>query len=42
MDSRVWGFLDLTKVMGKVAQIYFSYDSATGTIRWERTGIKFS
>ncbi len=39
MDSRVWGFLDLTNVMGKVAKIYFSYDSVSGTIRWARMGI---
>jgi signal peptidase I len=38
MDSRYWGLLDVRKIQGKVAHIYFSWDSGAGAIRWARIG----
>ncbi len=35
-DSRVWGFVPWTHVMGKAVFIWFSRDKDDGRIRWER------
>lgn len=37
-DSRVWGFLDQQKVVGKARRILWSWDPATRRVRWERIG----
>jgi signal peptidase I len=36
-DSRKWGLVDRAKIVGKVVQVYFSWDPA-GPIRWPRIG----
>lgn len=36
MDSRIWGFLEESKVKGKAFLIYFSWDSKHKTVRWNR------
>lgn len=38
LDSRFWGFLDRSKVKGKVRTIYWSWDSTTNRVRWQRIG----
>lgn len=35
-DSRYWGFLPESHVIGKAAFIWFSYDKSKGKIRWKR------
>jgi signal peptidase I len=37
-DSRYWGFVDLSKVKGKVTKIYWSWDSKNFQVRWDRIG----
>ncbi|MHB8138382.1 MAG: signal peptidase I [Smithellaceae bacterium] len=36
LDSRFWGFVDLKDVDGKAVMIYWSWNSETNSIRWER------
>jgi signal peptidase I len=38
LDSRTFGLVDAHKVRGKVVQVYFSWDSERGRVRWERLG----
>lgn len=38
MDSRVWGFLPVGDILGRVRRIYFSWDREAGTPRWDRIG----
>jgi signal peptidase I len=38
IDSRVAGPVDEANVIGRAVWIYFSYDRATGEIRWSRIG----
>ncbi len=35
-DSRSWGFVPQTYVIGRAARIYFSWDAAAGRVRWPR------
>lgn len=35
-DSRYWGFLPETHIIGKASFVWFSYDSLRGQIRWNR------
>ena len=35
-DSRVWGFVPWTHIVGKPVLIWFSKDNVTGKIRWNR------
>jgi signal peptidase I len=37
-DSRFWGFVDLSKVKGKVTKIYWSWDNENFKVRWDRIG----
>ncbi len=37
-DSRFWGFVEMSKVKGKVARIYWSWDKEGSGVRWERVG----
>lgn len=37
-DSRFWGFVELTKVKGKVTKIYWSWDKENSQVRWDRIG----
>ena len=37
-DSRFFGFVDRSKIKGKVKSIYLSWDSERNAIRWERIG----
>jgi signal peptidase I len=38
-DSRVWGFVDYHKILGKALIIYWSWDGNNGRwLRWERIG----
>ncbi len=36
LDSRQWGFLDPSDVLGRPALIYFSKDPVAGHVRWNR------
>ena len=38
-DSRAWGFVPTTHLIGRASRIYFSWDEATGTPRWDRIGL---
>jgi signal peptidase I len=38
LDSRFWGFLKRDKIIGKVSLIYWSWDDAAKTARWDRAG----
>lgn len=38
LDSRFWGYVELSKIKGKVSVIYLSWDATNSRIRWERTG----
>lgn len=37
-DSRFWGFVELSKVKGKVTTIYWSWDKENSQVRWDRIG----
>jgi signal peptidase I len=37
-DSRFWGFVDLDDILGKAFIIYWSWDSETHSLRWQRIG----
>jgi len=37
-DSRFWGFVEADKVKGKVASVYWSWDSQHFSVRWDRIG----
>jgi signal peptidase I len=37
-DSRFWGFVEVSKVEGKVNRIYWSWDEENSRVRWERIG----
>jgi signal peptidase I len=38
-DSRIWGFVDFSKILGKALIIYWSWDGDNGRwLRWERIG----
>jgi signal peptidase I len=39
-DSRYWGFVEESKVKGKVMNIYWSWDKKRNHIRWDRIGKK--
>ncbi|MEO8605679.1 MAG: signal peptidase I [bacterium] len=38
IDSRFWGFVDVSDVRGKAATVYWSRDGDDGWVRWERVG----
>jgi signal peptidase I len=38
LDSRFWGFVDITKVRGKAFMIYWSWESFFNNFRWRRLG----
>ena len=38
LDSRFFGHVRRSKIMGKVLLIYWSWDDATNSIRWDRVG----
>ncbi len=38
MDSRYFGFIEVSKVMGKVKMLYWSYDKKESQVRWNRIG----
>ena len=38
-DSRAWGFVPTTHLIGRASRIYFSWDDATGEPRWDRIGL---
>ncbi len=35
-DSRYWGFVPFDHVVGKPVMVWFSWDSKTGSVRWDR------
>lgn len=37
-DSRYWGFVELSKIKGKVTKIYWSWDKDNSKVRWDRIG----
>jgi len=37
-DSRVWGFVNDDKILGRALIIYWSWDGADRWVRWERIG----
>ena len=37
-DSRYWGFVEVNKVQGKVAIVYWSWDKRRSSVRWKRIG----
>ncbi len=37
-DSRYFGFIEVSKVMGKVKMLYWSYDKEESQVRWNRIG----
>lgn len=37
MDSRVLGFIDKNRVVGKVTKVFWSWSLAQGNIQWDRT-----
>lgn len=39
-DSRFWGFVEKSRVKGTVTNIYWSWDSEKGSVRWSRIGTK--
>lgn len=38
-DSRYWGFVDYSDVIGKITHIYWSWDNENSKVRWERIGM---
>jgi signal peptidase I len=38
LDSRYFGFIEVSKVMGKVKMLYWSYDKKESQVRWNRIG----
>ncbi len=38
LDSRFWGYVSRSKITGKAARIYWSYDGSDGSPRWDRLG----
>ncbi|HEY6085881.1 MAG TPA: signal peptidase I, partial [Nitrospira sp.] len=38
LDSRFFGHVRRSKIMGKVFLIYWSWDEANNSIRWDRIG----
>jgi signal peptidase I len=40
LDSRFWGFVELSKIKGKAVALYWSWDVANSRVRWERIGRK--
>ena len=38
LDSRYWGFVSEELVVGRVMMVYFSWDAARRSVRWERIG----
>ena len=39
-DSRFWGVVREDKVKGKVVCVYWSWDSAQFSVRWDRIGLQ--
>jgi len=37
-DSRFWGFVDESKIIGKAMVLYWSWDGDGSSIRWDRIG----
>ena len=37
-DSRFWGFVDESKIIGKAMVLYWSWDGDGSSIRWDRMG----
>ncbi|MEO0557710.1 MAG: signal peptidase I [Bacteroidota bacterium] len=38
-DSRAWGFVPTTHLIGRAARIYFSWDDVAQSPRWDRIGL---
>jgi signal peptidase I len=39
-DSRFWGFVNVSKIKGKVKSIYWSWDGKNKSVRWDRIGLQ--
>jgi signal peptidase I len=37
-DSRYWGFIDIRDIKGKALYVYWSWDPASESVRWNRIG----
>jgi signal peptidase I len=42
MDSRVWGPVPAEDVTAKALKIYWSWDAAEMSVRWERIGMRIN